>query len=46
MDVLDKTISDIMQYNYESKDMLRNLIKDKSDNKLNESSLRDIVDDI
>ena len=46
VDVLDKTISDIMQYNYESKDMLRNLIKDKSDNKLNESSLRDIVDDI
>lgn len=46
VDVLDKTISDIMQYNYESKDMLKNLIKDKSDNKLNESSLRDIVDDI
>lgn len=46
VDVFDRTISDIMQYNYESKDMLRNLVKDKSDNKLDDSSLRSIINDI
>jgi len=46
VDVFDRTISDIMQYNYESKDMLRNLVKDKSDNKLDDSSLRNIINDI
>ena len=46
VDVLDRTISDIMQYNYESKDMLKNLVQDKSDNKLNDSSLRGIINDI
>ena len=46
VDVFDRTISDIMQYNYESKDMLKNLVKDKSDNKLNDSSLRGIINDI
>ena len=46
VDILDRTISDIMQYNYESKSMLNNLIKDKSDNKLNDSSLRGIINDI
>ena len=46
VDVFDRTISDIMQYNYESKDMLKNLVQDKSDNKLNDSSLRGIINDI
>jgi hypothetical protein len=46
VDVLDRTISDIMQYNYESKDMLKNLIQDNGDNKLNDSSLRGIINDI
>ena len=44
VDVLDRT--DIMQYNYESKDMLKNLVQDNGDNKLNDSSLRGIINDI
>ena len=46
IDIFDRTISDIMQYNYESKGMLENLIRDKSDNKLNDSSLKSIISDI
>jgi hypothetical protein len=46
VDIFDRTISDIMQYNYESKGMLENLIRDKSNNKLNDSSLKSIISDI
>ena len=46
VDILDRTISDIMQYNYESKGMLENLIKDKDKNKLDDSTLKGIISDI
>ena len=46
VDILDRTISDIMQYNYEAKGMLENLIKDRQENKLEGSSLKSIITDI
>ena len=47
VDVLDKTIADIMQYNYESKSMLENLATDRDDQKLpKDSTLKSIINDI
>jgi len=46
VDVLDKTIADIMQYNYESKSMLENLATDANEQKLKHSSLKSIINDI
>ena len=45
-DIFNRTISDIKQYDYESKSMLENLIKDKGDNKLKDSTLKSIINDI
>ena len=46
VDVLDKTIADIMQYNYESKSMLENLETDVVEQKLKDSTLKSIINDI
>ena len=46
VDVLDKTIADIMQYNYESKSMLENLETDVVEHKLKDSTLKSIINDI
>ena len=46
VDVLDKTIADIMQYNYESKGMLENLKIDTGEQKLKDSTLKSIINDI
>ena len=46
VDVLDKTIADIMQYNYESKSMLENLETDVGEQKLKDSTLKSIINDI
>jgi len=47
VDVLDKTIADIMQYNYESKSMLENLATDREEKKIpKDSTLKSIINDI
>ena len=45
-DILDRTISDIMQWNYESRGVMDNLLRDKKDNKLTNSTLKEIIKDI
>ena len=45
-DILDRTISDIMHWNYESRGVMENLLKDKRDNKLTNSTLKGIIKDI